>query len=314
MQKNNKARLNFKKTYKKKQVLVLLILIFFAISFVVILARYVTDNTENFFLRSKAFYFYSDKLSDNLSTFQIDNWSGVDEYTITINMNSKKNNLLFNLYDIAYDITYTCTDNAICQISKTSGVISANDNTDQFNLIITPNSQYNTGDQVVVYVEAKSKTNYEKVLKGKFTLVVGKEDLTYQITDSPKNVYLDLSITNTLSYYIVNESFGNYTKNQKIDIDTYLSLSEENKLKCYSNIAKVEFNPNDVLLDMTNENYSKVTDIKVQNINGKDYISGFTISIDAISSVNFRFYKINVEEDYSYPENFQTSIINVQEI
>ena len=94
MQKNTKLRLKLKNTYKKKQLLVILIMIACMLSFVVVFARYITDNIENFFLRSKEFYFYSDKLSENLSTFQINNWSGVDPYEIIVNMNSRKNNLL----------------------------------------------------------------------------------------------------------------------------------------------------------------------------------------------------------------------------
>lgn len=47
-------------------------------------------------------------------------------------MNSYGNNLLKTSYDIEYEISYVCSNNAICQISKqdNKGVISANTNTD----------------------------------------------------------------------------------------------------------------------------------------------------------------------------------------
>ena len=130
-------------------------------------------------------------------------------------MNSRKNNIQVASYDISYDIRYTCSDNAICQLSKTSGVISKDTNTDFFNLTITPNTQLETGDRVTVEIEATSTSNYKKTIKGKFTLVVGQENLTYQITDAPDEPYMNLRITNTLSYYVVRQSFDNYTVNQK---------------------------------------------------------------------------------------------------
>lgn len=300
-----------KHSYKKKQIIILFGIILCMFSFLITLGRYVTNNVNDFFLRSKEFYFYSDKLSENKAVFQIENWSGVDDYIITINMNSRKNNIQVASYDIGYDIKYTCSDNAICQLSKTSGVISKDSNADFFNLTITPNTQLETGDRVVVEIEATSNTNYKKTIKGRFTLVVGQENLTYQITDEPNKPYMNLRITNTLSYYIVNQSFGDYTTNQKIDIDTYLALSDENKAKCYSSIVTIEFNPNEVLLDITNENHNKITENTTTLIDGKKYINKVVLPIDAISSVDLRFYKVDVSKDYTYPNLRNDCIVKV---
>ena len=95
------------KVYKKKQILIILAILLCSISFVIVFGRYVTNSVNNFFLRSKEFYFYSDKLSEKRDVFQVDNWSGVDDYTIVVNMNSRKNNIQVATYDIAYDIKYT---------------------------------------------------------------------------------------------------------------------------------------------------------------------------------------------------------------
>jgi len=284
------------------------------ISFIVIFGRYLTNNMNDFFVRSKEFYFYSDKLEEDTAVFQVDNWSGVDDYVITVNMNSRKNNLKAASYDIGYTISYTCSDNAICQLSKTEGIIYSNNNSDYFNLTITPNRQLETGDKVVVEIEAKSTAKYQKTLKGKFTLVVGKEKLSYQITDKPQNPYMELSLTNTLSYYIVNEAFGNYSVNDKIDIDTYLALTEENKAKCSSAIVTISFNPEQVLLDITNESYSKAKNIETTTVNGKTYINKFTILIDAISSTDLRFYKVDVSKDYTYPNGNEPSVLSITSI
>ena len=282
--------------------------------FIVLFGRYLTNNVNDFFVRSKEFYFYSDKLEEDTAVFQVDNWSGVDDYVITVNMNSRKNNLKVASYDIGYTISYTCSDNAICQLSKTEGIIYSNNNSDYFNLTITPNRQLETGDKVVVEIEAKSTAKYQKTLKGKFTLVVGKEKLSYQITDKPQNPYMELSLTNTLSYYIENEAFGNYSVNNKIDIDTYLALTEENKAKCSSAIVTISFNPEQVLLDITNESYSKAKNIETTTVNGKTYINKFTILIDAISSTDLRFYKVDVSKDYTYPNGNEPSVLSITSI
>lgn len=311
-----KKRYQFKikNNLKKTQILLIMAILICIISFIVIFGRYLTNNVNDFFVRSKEFYFYSDKLEEDTAVFQVDNWSGVDDYVITVNMNSRKNNLKAASYDIGYTISYTCSDNAICQLSKTEGVIYSNNNSDYFNLTITPNRQLETGDKVVVEIEAKSTAKYQKTLKGKFTLVVGKEKLSYQITDKPQNPYMELSLTNTLSYYIVNEAFGNYSVNNKIDIDTYLALTEENKAKCSSAIVTISFSPEQVLLDITNESYSKAKNIETTTVNGKTYINKFTILIDAISSTDLRFYKVDVSKDYTYPNGNEPSVLSITSI
>lgn len=297
--------------YKKKQIIVILAILLCSTSFVVVFGRYVTNSVNNFFLRSKEFYFNSDKLSENRAVFQIENWSGVDDYTITVNMNSRKNNIQVASYDISYDIRYTCSDNAICQLSKTNGVISKDTNTDFFNLTITPNTQLETGDRVTVEIEATSTSNYKKTIKGKFTLVVGQENLTYQITDAPDEPYMNLRITNTLSYYVVRQSFGDYTVNQKIDIDTYLALTDQDKAKCFSSIVTMVFDPTKILLDITNENYSNVTNVTTTTINGKNYINSITLPIDAISSADIRFYKVDTSADYTYPNLNNNCVVTI---
>lgn len=310
MQKRTKTR----SKYKKKQVLIILIVLIALISLIIVFGRYVTNSINNYFLRSREFYFESDKLSENGTLLQVDNWSGVDDYTITINLNSRKNNIEKASYDISYNVNYSCSDNAICNLSKTEGIIYASTNTDYFNLIITPNTQLRNGDKVVVDIEVNSTSEYQKTLKGEFVLVVGQENISYQITDEEKSPYLELSITNTLSYYTVRQAFGNYNQGDRIDVDTYLSLPEENKNKCYSGEVKIDFDPQEVLLDMTSEAYTTAKNIETTEANGETYINSLTINIDAISSVDIRFYKVDVNKDYTYPNNNNDSIIKVTSI
>lgn len=311
--KNNISnRNNNRKKYLIKQFTILFILLIWFISAIVIFAKYVTNSAQDFFMRSKEFYFYSDKLSENTSVFEVDNWSGVDDYNITIDMNSRKNNLEKTSYDIEYSVKANCeTNNAIVQLSKTSGIIYANTNSDIFNLTITPNTQLNVGDKVTVDVQAESLGNYKKTLKGKFTLVVGKEQLSYEIEDSAHSQLFELKITNTLTYYNISENFGNCTKGQKIDINTYSSLTDDQKKKCYSALVTIKFDPNVVLFDLTNEEYHNATNIEKTAYNGTSYISSITFPIEPISSNSVRFYKIDTSKDYTYPNSTGTNILTI---
>ncbi len=303
---------NKKKSTKKKKnkriFLMIMLVIFIFIT--TVFGRYITSSIHDFFLRSKEFYFYSDKLKEEGANYQVENWSGVDRYEIVINMNSRSNNLNVTSYDIDYDISYTYSDNVICDISKTSGTIYASTNSDSFNIILTPNTKLNTGDTVWIEITATSKGPYKKTLTGKFTLVVGKENVSYTIEDLANRQYLELKITNTLSYYTVEQSFDLHKAGDRITIDEYLSLSEENKRKCYSARVNIDFNPENVLIDITNGTYKNGTNVQTTQIDGFTYVDSFSLSIDAITSVNIRFYKTDVTKDYTY-KGLGSSVITV---
>lgn len=310
MRKDRESRIIHK--YSKKQILILGVLSLFMVSFIIILGRYVVNNVSNFFTRSKEFYFYSDKLSEDNPSYQIDNWPGVDNYTITVNMNSRKNNLLATSYDIPYIISYICTDNVICQLSKTSGTISADSNSDFFNLVITPNTSLKTGDRVHITIKATTNDIYKKTISARFTLVVGQEQLFYEIVDKKDQPYFELNITNSMSYYLVQEAFATYAVGDRINVDTYLALSEEEKKKCYSAVITLNFDHNKALLDMTNSNYLTAQRVGSINQNGDEYINEIEFRLDAISSTTVRFYKVDSSQDYTYPNAAGTpSVITV---
>ena len=285
---------------KKNKIIFLMIMLVIFIFITTVFGRYITSSIHDFFLRSKEFYFYSDKLKEEGANYQVENWSGVDSYEIVINMNSRSNNLNVTSYDIDYDISYEYSDNIKCDISKTSGTIYASTNSDSFNIMLTPNTKLDTGDTVWVEITATSKGPYKKTLIGKFTLVVGKENLSYTIDDIANRQYLELKITNTLSYYTVEQSFDSHKVGDRLTIDEYLSLSEENKRKCYSARVNINFNPENVLIDITNGTYKYGTNVQTTKIDGYTYVDSFSLSIDAITSVNIRFYKTDVTKDYTY--------------
>lgn len=299
---------------KKSNILVVLLVILSIFSWGSLFktyGRYIYNELRDYYLASHSFYFNSDRLDVGIKNEELDNYSGVDPYTITINMNSYKNNFVASSSDIDYDITYECSSNATCEISKTSGVIYAASHTDSFYVTITPNENLSDGDTIWVEIETTSKSPYKKTLKGKFTLNVGKMGLGYEITDVKNRAYFDVNFTNTYDFYTVNEAFSNYSVGDRIDITTYLCLSDTEKDKCSSAVIEIKFDPSIAVLDMTNEAYINNTSSTTRDIGGYKYIDSFIFKVEALSSKSVRFYKSNVSNDYTYPFNNHESIVEV---
>jgi hypothetical protein len=73
----------------------------------------------------------------------------------------------------------------------------------------------------------------------------------------------------------------------------------------------MEFDPNEILIDITNENYQKATNVTTTVIDQKSYINSITLPIDAISSADIRFYKKDTSQDYTYPNANSESVVEV---
>lgn len=299
------------KTSKKNIILILFLFVIVSASFIAVFGRYITNNIKDSYFASKQFYFYSDKLTLAGAKYRLENWSGVDDYNITINLNSMENNLKKVNYDIEYDVNCTYSDNIICELTKQTGTIYGTNNSDYFNIIITPNTTLKDGDKVQIDVTATSKGPYIKTLTAQFIITIGKEMLSYEIEDSANSPYLELNMTNTLTYYLVDEAFDIYQIGDKITSDIYYNLPDTEKQKCHSTQVTLEFDPTQVLLDMTSYSYLNSLNVKNKTVNGNTYIYQITFNIDAVSSRKVRFYKQDVTKDYSYPQVQQQSIIKV---
>ena len=299
----------------KQKLFLLYVLIFILILSSFTFARYAYQSIKAYFFQTKKFYFNCDKLTEAGSNIEMTNWSGVGQYSVTFNMNSYKNNLLFSDDNIQYDIDFECSDNVTCSVvdDKTNGTISSNTHSDSFTIVITVPTEtiLHDKDRVELYVETTSTSPYVKKLKGTFALVVGYYGLSYEIDDSKNSPYLITRITNTLDYYVVKEAFGSYSVNNQIDVDTYLGLTPEQQAKCASSIVTLTFDPNVVLLDMTSQNYQDAIHTTTRTINGHSYISSISFKIDAMSSEQVKFYKVNTSQNYTYPNNNGTSVIAV---
>lgn len=291
--------------------LIFLIILICAVGLVSTLGRFIYDEIKKNYFLTQNFYFESDKLKEKQPLYKINNYNGVDQYDIVINMNSIKNNKLRSTEDIAYNLTYTCSSNANCSSTKTEGVILKGTGTDYFILSISPKVTLTDGSEMLLEVFANSTSPYEKTLTAKFQLVVGNYGLSYEITDAQNDPYLELKVTNTLDYYVVKTAFDTHNVGDKLDIDTYLSLSEVNKAKCASATINLNFDPNMVLFDNASGVDGTITNQTVINIGGYDYINAISFKIDAISSVIVRFYKKNSSLNYTYPITNPTSIVSV---
>ncbi len=264
--------------------------------------RYIYNGIRNYYLSSKSFYFNSDKLSENTAYYQLDNWSGVDPVIITFNMNSKKNNILASELNIEYNISFQCSTNVTCVSTKNSGLLMNGVNTDSFTITMTPNTTLGDGDSIWLNVTTNATKPYTKTLSGRFTINVGEIGLSYEIVDSAGSPYLDFNITNTIDYYKVFSNFTGHNVGDKIEISEYLSLSDDNKLKCAAAMITLSFDPTVFRLDMTNEAYLKHTGMTTLRLgDGYDYLNSITFRSDAISSTSVRFYKLNTSNNYTYP-------------
>ena len=294
---------------KKKNVIIISVILFL-LFITVTYGRYIYTGIRNYYLSTKNFYFNSDKLGENLMRYQLDNWSGVEPVPIIINMDSKKNNLVGSNDNIYYSITYRCSSNVTCTSTKDSGIILSNNNTDSFIITMTPTVSLHDGDSIWLEVETDAYEPYTKSLSGRFVINVGQIGLSYEIVDSVGSPYLDFNITNTIDNYTVLEAFDGYSVNDRIDISEYMSLSEENKKKCASAVITLDFSPDVLRLDMTNEVYLNSIGTMTTRIDGYDYISSVTFGIDALSSNSVRFYKLNTDNDYTYPFVTDSSIVS----
>ena len=301
-------KIDFKK-YKTKRNYVICGVIFFLIMITVSFGRYVYNDLRDFYFGTKSFYFNSDKLTTKRRIYQIDNWSAVDPYLITINLNNRKNNYVRAKSDINYTVNYVCSSNVTCSVDTTGGTLHSDGEDANFTALITPKGTYEDGEEAFIEFTVNSIYPYKKSLSGRFILKVGKTGLSYAIDDVAGRPYFNFNITNTLDYYLVKESFGKYSVGSRIDKNTYINLSDTDKSKCLSAEITLQFDPSVVILDMTNTAYLKAKNYTTTSIDGYDYINSITFNIDSESSEMVKFYKANVNENYTYPIENNNSIV-----
>lgn len=295
----------------KKNKFIFITLIVFSMIFVTTFGRFVYIEVKNHFISTRGFYFESDKLRTVKAVYQVSNYNGVDNYNVTINLNSFVNNLKKANVDIEYELSYSCSAKATCGLSKNGGIIYAASNSDNFTATIAPTAILNDKETIWIDIVATAKEPYTKTISATFILKVGFFGLSHEIVDSVGSPFFELKITNTLDYYTILEAFGSYSINDRIDIPTYLALPLVDKNKCASSRVDLDFDPNLLLMDMTNPAYLSSFTTTTTNISGHDYINSIHFKIDSNSSLVVRFYKRNAGLNYTYPIVNPSSIVNV---
>lgn len=296
----------------KKRVYVLFGIGLFVITIGLAFGRYIYNDVRDFYLGTKSFYFNSDKLTVNRAIYQLNEWSGVDEYSFVINLNNSKNNLIHASSDIEYEISYVCSSNSNCSLSKDGGVLYSDMLVDQVTAVISPVGVLTNGDTVWMEVTAKSVYPYKKTLSARFILQVGVPGISYTIDDVSNRPYFNLMVTNSTDYYLVKESFGIYEVDQRIDYQTYSGLSEEDKSKCALPLITLTFDPSIVILDMTNTVFLKAEKYTTREIDGYSYVNSISFRMPLTSSEVVKFYKANADYDYTYPIVNSSSVVTFE--
>ena len=111
------------KKFKNKTTYIIIGIFLFLLTISITFGRYIYYGLRDRYLASKSFYFNSDKLTQNRRVYKLDNYSGVDTYHLSLTLNNSDNNLNHANEDIEYTLSYVCSSNAICSISKESGTI-----------------------------------------------------------------------------------------------------------------------------------------------------------------------------------------------
>ena len=229
-----------------------------------------------------------------------------------IDLNNRKNDKIYTNFDIEYEVTVNCPGTVTCHLNKTSGVIHPDTNEDTYQITVSPIASFHEGDDIRVTTTATSKSPYRKSMSATYIIQVETSKFSYEIKDKENDKYLKIIFTNSVPFYKVSEAFSTYQVGDLISLDAYKNLGD-NQSKCYSAIVTVEFDPNTLLVDMTNNNYLNRLDspYQEQTINGYQWVSKFAFKVDASSSNEIIFYKNNPSMDYTYPKNNNSSIINV---
>lgn len=304
--------MEFIRKHRKISIVVLISLIVF-LGISIAFGRYIHNILNHYLLETKGFYFNSSILNVNGKNYLINNWDGVNSYTLTIDLNNRKNSERYTKTDISYDVSVNCPNTVVCTLSKESGVLHPEDETDSYQIIVTPQQNFYENDTVRVETSVTSKTPYRKSMSATYTIGVEKSDFSYEIEDSVNSKFLTIRFLNSISYYQVEEAFGSYHVGDQVSLDDYSSLSDSDKNKCFSAIVTVQYNPSVLFVDMTNDLFLHrlPSNYQEQTINGYQYVSKFSFKVNASSSSEIIFYKNDITQNYTYPIVNNTSIIQV---
>ena len=275
-----KAKLN-----KKKIIICIVILI--TLITLPTFGRYIYNSARDLYLKSHNFSFSSNLLTTTGKTYKYANWSGVDDYEIDLQLYSYENELSLFTYEgdgLAYSLTCTVDDDtkATAHIETAAGEATATGyipNTTivkDIKIYLKPTENLEEGDTVKVNVTASTTVPYKKTITATFNIKVTGQGVTYSIEDEEASIYATLKLVNT---------------------------------KSETNTITLSWNPSKVVIDVTNEYYERRTGETSTAVNGVEYVNSITFDMEAADVKNIRFYKKDINANYTYPGGTYGSMV-----
>lgn len=300
--------MEFIRKHRKLSTFVMSILVIFLILSVVF-ARYIYNIINNYILETKHMYFYSSVLDVNGRNFSIQNWDGFEPYHFTVDLRNYKNDDRRSDVDIPYTISISCDDTKVaCTTTKGSGSTLVHTvDSDSFIVDVVPKPGVTlTEDDVIKVTTTVTTTSpYKKVIYGSYNIGIEKANFSHSIEDSVGSLYTKLILKNTISVYEVKTAFTHggvtYNVGDKVNVDTYNTLTDANKANCFSALVTLSFDTSKVKIDVTDKyflhrlnggGYSTTTDA-----NG--FINGFTLKMGPSSTAEILFYKDDISQNYT---------------
>lgn len=273
-----------------KRIEIRLVTIIFVIFVITILstlpsfARYIYNDLKDLYFTSKEFYFTSNLLSSNTFEYSYANWGGTEIYEIECKLYSYANELLKLDYDLDYQITCTVPeeyrDKIKCAVNSTQvpegyagsasddGTIYCSTNIDTAKIYVIPITTVSEGESVKIQISAKTQSPYQKTISCNIELQVQTQGNSFIIEDEENKSYALLKLTN--------------------------SVEEETQIT-------LEFDPEELRLDLNDEIYNEQAYIETKTIDGGAFVKKITFTMPKESSKNIKFYKVDKSKNYSYP-------------
>lgn len=278
-----------KRKLNKKKVIICIILL---ITFVTMPAfgRYIYNSARDLYLKSQNFSFSSNLLTNTGKTYRYSNWSGVDNYELDLQLYSYENELSLFTYD-GDGLEYTLT----CEVEKIDDKVVATahvgtaggeatgasyipnlTNVKDVKIYLKPTENLKEGDTVRVTVTANTVEPYKKQISATFNIKVTGQNISYSIEDSATSIYATLKLINT--------------------------KSTQNKIT-------LTFDPSLVLIDTTDDCYVNRISQTSRTISGVEYVNSVTFNMEAEDVKYIKFYKKNINADYTYPGGTYGSMV-----
>ena len=299
--------MEFIRKHRKFSTFVMYVLVFFLVLSVVF-ARYIYNIINNYILETKRMYFYSSVLDVNGRNFSIQNWDGYEPYHFTVDLRNYKNDDRRSDVDIPYTINISCdTTKVTCTTTKGSGgTLLHTTDSDSFIVDVVPvvGVTLTEDDIIKVTTTVTTTSPYKKVIYGSYNIGIEKANFSTSIEDAPGNLYTKLILKNTISVYEVETGFTDggvtYNPGDNINMETYYTLSEANRDKCFSAIVTLNFDTSKVKVDVTNPYYlNRLTNGYTTDTDSNGFINGFSFKMHPSSTAELIFYKEDITQDYT---------------